>query len=303
MSILGRLHLLRNETSRRVIVFAAGCDPRSVVYELLKEDGYDVFTIDNVTVFRNDLGRYEDYVAYLTAEFAGFGPWLTGRPIDGERLLAELRFKNRVLSRIQRIFELRLRNPLLIGFNEMQQIAMGGSHFYNQRDRYLALLDRIIGELGEAVEATEPGRHIPLVLSGIASLAAVRAIEESGGAIVGTVRFGSDQYREDIPPLEALARYLINIQLKGEGHDISGAPASHRRFLTEDLIRQTGARGVVSSGLVSCPFFSMAAQLDQDYFKRKGVPFIALETPGNIREGTPEEAQITRVKAFMEMFS
>jgi hypothetical protein len=47
----------------------------------------------------------------------------------------------------------------------------------------------------------------------------------------------------------------------------------------------------------------MASQLDQDYFSKRGVPFVALETPGNIMESAPEEAQITRVKAFLEMLS
>ena len=260
-------------------------------------------TIDNVTAFRSEPERYEAYVAYLAKEFEGFAPWLIGTPIDQDRLREEIRFKNKVLALIQRILHLRQRNPLLISYIELQSIIMGGTHFYGQRDQYLQLLEKTLLELEELVVRTHPVRHVPIIVSGIASLAVIRAIEESGGAVVGSVRFGSEQYREDVPPLESIARYLLDIQLKGEGHDISGAPASHRRFLTEELIQQTGARGVVSSGLVSCPFFSMASQLDQDYFSKRGVPFVALETPGNIMEGTPEEAQITRVKAFLEMLS
>jgi len=226
-SILGRLHLLRDVTSRRVIVFAAGCDPRSITYELLKTDGFDVFTIDNVTAFRSDPDRYEAYVAYLAEEFEGFAPWLIGAPIDQDRLREEIRFKNKVLALIQRILHLRQRSPLLISYIELQSIIMGGTHFYGQRDRYLQLLEKTLLELEELVVSTHPARHVPIIVSGIASLAVIRAIEESGGAVVGTVRFGSEQYREDVPPLESIARYLLDIQLKGEGHDISGAPASH----------------------------------------------------------------------------
>ena len=45
----------------------------------------------------------------------------------------------------------------------------------------------------------------------------------------------------------------------------------------------------------------MVQQLERDYFKKQGIPLIALET--TVHNELPTEEQITRVKAFIEMLS
>jgi benzoyl-CoA reductase/2-hydroxyglutaryl-CoA dehydratase subunit BcrC/BadD/HgdB len=303
-AIAGRLHLWRNVTGKRILVFGTGCDPRSISYEMLKSDGYQVYTIDGVTAnpLEFDPKRHEAYVEYLTKEFEGLAIWLTGRPYDEERLRAEIRFRNKVLSRMQRIIDLRRLNPLLLPQSLMMPLGMGASHYYGNREGYLQALDAVIEELEIQTGLTEPAEYVPIVITGILATI-LRTVEESGGAIVASVRFGSELYREDIPPVESIARYLLNCQLRGEGHDVSGAFAAQRRYLVEDLFHQTKARGIISGGLISCPYFDMAAQLDQDYFRKKRIPFLTVQSPGTGPESLPGEDQVTRVKAFIEMLS
>jgi benzoyl-CoA reductase/2-hydroxyglutaryl-CoA dehydratase subunit BcrC/BadD/HgdB len=303
-AIAGRLRLWRDVTGKRILVFGTGCDPRSIAYEMLKKDGYDVYTIDGVTANPLDFNpdRHEAYVRYLTKEFEGVAVWLTGKPFDEHRLRAEIAFKNRVLARVQTIVDLRLKNPLLLPQTLMMPLMMGCSHFYDDRPGFIEALDSIISELEVETERTTPGRYIPLVITGLVGKV-LKNVEESGGAVLASVRFGSELFREDVPPAESIARYLLNCQLRGEGHDVSGAPAAQRRYLVEELYHKTGARGIISGGLVSCPYFDMAAQLDQDYFKKKGIPFIAVQSPGTGPDTVPGEEQVTRVKAFIEMLS
>jgi hypothetical protein len=44
----------------------------------------------------------------------------------------------------------------------------------------------------------------------------LNVIEESNGAILGWILVGTVDYREDIPPLESLAHYLLDAQARGE---------------------------------------------------------------------------------------
>jgi benzoyl-CoA reductase/2-hydroxyglutaryl-CoA dehydratase subunit BcrC/BadD/HgdB len=67
----------------------------------------------------------------------------------------------------------------------------------------------------------------------------------------------------------------------------------------EDEVRRTGARGIISSSIIGCPYASLMQQLERDYFKAHSVPLLALET--DVHKEPPTEEQIMRVKAFIEM--
>ena len=123
----------------------------------------------------------------------------------------------------------------------------------------------------------------------------------SGGAIVGWVYLGTNQYDETLPPLESLAHFVLDAQGRGDLGEAVGASVAYRRILVEEEVRKTGARGIISSSITGCPYASLMQQLERDHFSAASVPIVTLET--DVHREPPTEEQITRVKAFIEMLS
>lgn len=302
-AMVGRLHTDRHHRIKRVVHFGSGCEPIHSVLELAKADGYDVFTMETVTAFRADEKR-EAGIALLISELQRLSYWLSGKPVDEDRLAFEIRRKNRVLRKVARVLELRARHPLVVGGYHTKLIFMGAMHGYGDLEAFADVLDLLIGELEEIGEpdAAALADHIPLVLAGsVGNVRLFQAIEESNGAIVGWVYHGADLYREDLPPLESLAHYVLDAQARGDLGEAIGTSVNYRRVLVEEEVRKTGARGIISSSITGCPYASLMQQLERDHFKSIGIPLIALET--DVHREPPTEEQIMRVKAFVEMLS
>jgi benzoyl-CoA reductase/2-hydroxyglutaryl-CoA dehydratase subunit BcrC/BadD/HgdB len=74
-----------------------------------------------------------------------------------------------------------------------------------------------------------------------------------------------------------------------------------RRNQIELLVKETGARGILSGAVTGCPYGSIVPQLERTYFKNLGIPYVALDT--SVHQEAATEEQLTRVKAFIEMLS
>jgi hypothetical protein len=109
---------------------------------------------------------------------------------------------------------------------------------------------------------------------------------------------GTSLYREDVPPLESLAHYLFDSQLRGELGEATGASATLRRRGIEALIEKTGAKGLISSAVTACPYASLVQQLERNYFRKQGFPIVALEH--SVHNEPVTEEQTMKVKAFLE---
>ncbi len=300
-AMIGRLHLSRDGKIKRILHFGSGCEPIASVLELAKRDGYEIQTIDAVTAFRPQEKRAAA-VAFLVRELERIAIWLTGKPVDQDRLREEISRKNRVLRKVARVIDLRSRDPLYVQGAHTKLIFMGAMHSFGDPEAFCAALDLLIGELEEREDDPPPQSFIPLVLAGaVGNLRLLQAIEESDGAIVGWVYHGSDAYRDDVPPLESLAHFVLDAQSRGDLGEAVGASVAYRRILVEEEVRKTGARGVISSSITGCPYASLMQQLERDHFKTLGIPLIALET--DVHREPPTEEQIMRVKAFIEMLS
>ncbi len=302
--VAGRLHLRTSRNIRRIIHFGGGCEPMGLAVEMMKREGYDVHCIEGVHAFHQSDKRPET-IHILVHEFERVARWLTGKGVDQDRLGEELRKKNVLLSKLRRILELRKTNPLYLTAVPTVQLLNGSSHCYGNPGEYLRVLDLLIGELeGELAMARLPpaDRYIPLVLAGGAvSPSILHVIEESKGAILGWILVGTVDYREDLPPLESLAHYLLDAQARGELGEGAGSSATFRRYRIEALVRETGAKGVISTAVTGCPYASIVQQMERTHFKNLGVAFIGLET--NVHKERPSEEQIMRVRTFMEMIN
>ncbi|ALK09851.1 2-hydroxyacyl-CoA dehydratase family protein [Blastochloris viridis] len=300
-AMLGRLHIDRDTPIKRILHFGSGCEPIHSVLELAKQDGYDIFTLDTVTAFRSK-DKNAASIAFLVEELRRLSHWLTGKPVDEERLAVEIRRKNRVLRKVARLLELRARHPLDVPGIQTRQIFMGAMHGFGDLEAFGAVLDTLIAELEDLDDEPEAPTYIPVVLAGsVGNVQIFQAIEESNGAIVGWVYHGADTYREDLPPLESLAHYVLDAQSRGDLGEAVGASVAYRRILVEEEVRKTGARGIISSSITGCPYASLMQQLERDHFKHAGIPLITLET--DVHKEPPTEEQIMRVKAFIEMLA
>jgi benzoyl-CoA reductase/2-hydroxyglutaryl-CoA dehydratase subunit BcrC/BadD/HgdB len=301
-AMIGRLHLRRNEKIKRVLYFGSTCEPISNVLELAKSDGYDLHCIENITAFTAEDKRPE-VISFFADELQKVALWLTGKPIDEERLWVEIRRKNLVSAKVKQILELRLLSPFYLTSLPTLQVIMGANHYFGNPDAFVRVLDLLIEELEFAALTPDTRPYIPLVLTGGAAGGAgiLKVIEESNAAIVGWVLAGTEPYREDVPVLEAVAHYVLDAQGRGDLGEGAGTSATLRRFSIEKLYRESGARGIIATAITGCPYGSVVQQVERDHFKALNIPIISLES--SVHKERPTEEQVMRVKTFVEMLS
>ena len=304
-AMVGRLHLKKNDPINRILVFGSTCEPIGMSLEHARRDGYDIFTIDAVTAFKPE-ERRDDLVNFLVKELEKVAIWLTGKPVDEEKVRAEIRLKNLVSKKIRRILDLRLKAPFYLPSVPTLQLLFGSIHYFGNPEKFIAILDQLTEELEEAGKTPTTRPYIPLVLAGliggiVGGKGLLEAIEESDGVILGWVLFSTSDFREDIPPLESIAHYLFDAQVKGELGEGAGASATYRKVRVEELVKETKARGIISSFVTGCPYGSVVQGLEREYFKKQGIPMVALET--TVHDQPPTEEQITKVKTFIEILT
>jgi benzoyl-CoA reductase/2-hydroxyglutaryl-CoA dehydratase subunit BcrC/BadD/HgdB len=302
-AMIGRLHLRKDNAIKRILYFGSTCEPISMVLDHAKHDGYDVHCIDAATAFKQGERRTE-LVAFLINELQKVSVWLTGKCVDEDKLSEELRFKNKMVRKVRRILDLRLKAPFYLNSTPTSQVLLGSTHYFGERKKYEKVLDQLIADLEVASATPETRYFIPLVLAGgvAGGPKLLKIIEDANGVVLGWVIHSTSDFREDIPPLEAVAHYLFDAQLKGELGEGAGASATLRRRRVEELVDATGARGIISSFVTGCPYGSVVQGLERQYFKKKGVPLVGLEHSVHAEE-PPTEEQTTRIKAFIEMLA
>ena len=280
----------------RIVHFGGDCEPEVMAQELLRSDGYEVFIVEPLTVFKMDPARRDEYVRFYAKEAQRLAIWLTGKPTDEDRLREEIKSRNIIIRKIQGMMKLRLHNPFYV---PLVQVNLIGQLSNNKRHEkaFITALDLLIEELTEVAKGPRPF-HIPLVLVGVMHCEDLyAAIDETIGAVVcGSI---PQLYREDLPPLEALGDYLLEMQLRGDMHDKCGGVISLRRHRIERELKEFGARGVIVGGTTNCPYLAIAREMEYEYFTKKGVPVLVLD--GTAHSDPATEEQKMRLRAFLEM--
>lgn len=298
---IGRFHLLRNNPIKKILYFGSTCEAINTIMELAKEDAYDAHCIENITAFKPE-DKSPEVIKFFAEELQEVARWLTGKPVNEEALTAEIRRKNSVLHKVRRILELRVKNPLCLTSIPTLWMLLGSNHYFGRPEEYIRVLDTLIEGLESTPRKPESDGCLPLVFSGFGiGTGLLNVIEESRAAIVGWELMGTGTYREDIPPLESMAHYVLDAQSRGELGPGAGASATARCRHIEELVQQSGARGIVSSSIIGCPYGSISQQVERDYFKALGIPIITLES--TVHPERPTEEQVMRVKTFVEMLS
>lgn len=300
-----RLRALRpdGEPIKRILHFGGDCEPEVMAQELMRREGYDVHIIEPLTAWKLDPARRREYVRFYAEEARKAAVWLTGKAPDEDRLRVEIAEKNQVTRKILELLALRRKNPLYIPIVRLNQLLLGAHTYYapvdpaKNRAAFFKVLDDLIAELKE-VARLPVAFHVPLALVGtMYSLDLYRAIDHTCGAVVAGME--PSLYREDVPPLEALGEYLLDMQLRGDMHDKSGSVASYRRYRVEREIEESGARGLIVGGTTNCPYLAVARELEYEYFSKKGIPVLVLD--GSAHDEPATEEQKMRLRAFIEM--
>ncbi len=258
-------------------------------------------------IIKKTVMRYTIDVMYRLRR--GGGAWINGgvfyRKIHGVGWLTavgrltsqnevEIERKNRA-HKVRRILDLRLKHPFYIRSLPTIYLLNGLNTYFGKPEEFEAAVDLLIDELENAKEENEPRQVIPLVWVGGTGqeFGVYEAIDQAGGALLGFRNVPFKLYREDVPPVEALARYMFDNQNAGA--------SIYVQQVVEQEIEKVKARGLILQGVLGCSYSTIAREMWREYFHQKGIPSINLE--GTFQFGAPSGQLVTRTKAFIEMLS
>lgn len=295
---VGQWHKRRGSGIKRILGAGVACEPYNLAWELMKKEGYDIHSIDVVYRAPGVKGeRLEQLVAFFIKQIYETAEWLTGSSyIDEEKLKLEIQRKNRLIVKVRRVLELRLKNPFYMRSLPSIYLLTGLNTYFGKPDEYEAVLDQLIAELEQApVEGSDLKKVIPLVWVGSPGqeFGIYETIDQANGALLGFRGYPFNTYREDISPVEALARHVL-------GNQDAGASIYVQQVIEQEL-NKVNARGLVLYGYLGCSYGSVAREMWRDYFHKKGIPSINLE--GTFQVGPPSGQILTRVRAFIEMLA
>ncbi|MDR3294826.1 MAG: 2-hydroxyacyl-CoA dehydratase family protein [Clostridiales Family XIII bacterium] len=296
---IGELFLRRDNGINRLFSLSNACEPFNQAWEVLKSEGYEIYIGD--VVYRApgvDGERYDQVLAYFLKEIRSFNGWLTGdEKINEKHLTRELERRNRLMGKIGTVMDLRLKHPFYVRSLAVMYLMNGLNTYLGKPEEYEEMLDLLLEELlALGDEPEDQDKVIPLVWSGGngQEFGVYEAIDEANGALLGFVTVPyTKKYDLSIDPVESLARFQLDSMMAGASVYIRDA--------IEQQIAHVNARGLILYGYLGCSFGSVAREMYRDYFHQKGIPSINIE--GTFQVGPPTGQIITRIRAFIEMFS
>jgi benzoyl-CoA reductase/2-hydroxyglutaryl-CoA dehydratase subunit BcrC/BadD/HgdB len=282
----------------RILGGSSNCEPYNLAWEIMRQEGYDVFNYDVLYRAPTVSGdRLAALAGFFREQMYDIAEWLTGeRKIDETKMRSEILRRNRIIKKVKRILDLRRQHPFYIrSLPTILMLNVGVSNYFGKPAEYEAALDLLLTEL-EARPADEEDlrKVIPLVWGGGTGqeFGLYEAIDEANGALLG-FRSIPKLYEEDIPPVDALIKYVYNSQR-------AGANVYARNFI-EAEVDKLQAKGIILYGYLGCSFGSVDRELWRKYFHDKGIASISLE--GSFQVGQPSGQVLTRIKAFVEMLA
>jgi benzoyl-CoA reductase/2-hydroxyglutaryl-CoA dehydratase subunit BcrC/BadD/HgdB len=298
-ALLGEWYLRRNNSVKKVVALSTVCEPVNMAYEMIKEFGFEIHRVEQVIrPVHGGEERLEEMVKFLASELEDVAVFLTGKRVDEARMRLEIIRLNRTTAKFREILKLRLGNPLYIKSLPVLFLLMGSAHYFGKPEEYESLLDQLIEELKAAEYIPSPhGKIVPLTWVGARGLefGVYKAVDDMGGALLSW--FTPNPYdriwREDIPPLESMARFILD-------YFVTGSPVNQIKYI-ENMIAETGSKGIFFYTYIGCPYGGLHVELFRDYFHKKDVPSSFLE--GSWQVGAPSGQVLTRVRAFVEMLS
>ncbi|MDR0550023.1 MAG: 2-hydroxyacyl-CoA dehydratase family protein [Deltaproteobacteria bacterium] len=298
--VVGQLHKrIGAFTIKRILTNSTGCEPFNLAWEIMRKQGYEVFAYE--TTYRGPTvtgERLEKLVKFMIEQLLDIAEWVTGeRKVDEEALREEFRRKNRLMKKLKKLLELRVTHPFYVkSLATIMFLNVGLSNYFGRPKEYEEGIDLLIEELeNEPVNPDDLKRVIPIIWGGGTGqeFGVYEAIDQAGGSLLGFRDAPFRLVNEDLPPLEAMARYVYGNARAGAG--------VYTREVLESEYNRLGARGMILYGYIGCSYSSVDREMFRRYFHEKGLPCLNLE--GSFQVGAPHGQLLTRVKAFVEMLT
>lgn len=288
--------LKRKDSFKRLINYCLFCEPYNTAFEVLKEEGFNIYSVDLPYRPAGVTGeRFESLVDFAEVELRGLGEWLGG-PIDEDRLRHEIRRTNQIHEKVRRILTLQVSNPDYIGTLETLFLWNGANHHYGAPKEFEEICDQLIQELEQYQASATPTNRVPVIWAGGRGqeFGLYELFDDLGGYISSWTMTGQllRDFDEDLPPLRALAHNTV-IGMGGPGGAKDTIPH------LEKSLEETGAKGIIFYGYFGCSFSSVNFEVLRNHFSAKGIPSLILD--GSFQIGAPTGQNVTRLKAFMEM--
>ena len=293
---LGDWHMRVGGPIKKLFGMGSSCEPYNMALELLRNEGYEVFVMDSVfRASKADGGRYELLLDFFIKQIQAFAEFLTdGQPVDEQRLSYEIKRRNKILRKYQYIIKERFRLPFYVKSFGIMCLQDGVTSYFGRPGAFEAIMDELIAEMDNCPTNTaDLERVIPLVWAGGwgQNSGILEVLDDSNAAILGAVSAMSKLYNEELPPLESLARFVLDGQTAGA--------VMYLRQSIEEHLKQANGQGIVLYGFTGCSLETVSRELNKKYFQEKGVPCISLE--GTFQPDLSIGQTQTRVRAFLEL--
>ena len=242
-TLLGEWYMRRNNSVKKVVALSTVCEPLNMAYEMIKDFGFDIHRVEQVIrpVHGGD-ERLDQMVKFLASELEDVAVFLTGKSVDEARMSMEIKRLNRLMAKFRQILKLRVSNPLYLKSLPVLFLLMGSAHYFGKPQEYEAMLDQLIDELTHADFVPSPlGKIVPLTWIGARGLefGVFKAVDDLGGALLSW--FTPNPYdriwNEDIPPLEAMARFILD-------YFVTGSPVNQIKYI-EKMIAEARSKGML----------------------------------------------------------
>lgn len=241
-------------------------------------------------------------IAFLTAEFAQIRSQLeslTGRHISDEDIENAIIIYNEHRKTMREFCRVARDYPLTVSVKKRHTVMK--SAFFMDKAKHTLLVKALISELHSLPAEKWTGNKV--VLTGIIAEpdSFLDLFTEYGIAVVGDdLAHESRQYRTDVPqngmPLERLARRWADL----EGCSLAYDPAKKRGQMIIDLVKETGADGVIVTMMKFCEPEEFDYPILKKEFEKAGVPHLYIELE---QQADSAEQLRTRMQGFTEMLS
>ncbi len=294
---LGEFLMYKDRFPQKINYSSHDCEPYNMIFELLKDYGYDVNLFDvGFNPGRKSEVRSEEMKKHYRNELLRKIEWLNdGADPDIEGMKREQIKYNRVQRKLQKIIEYRFKFPTYMSSLSYMIMMIGNGHYFGHPEEYEKTIDDLLLEFESLKEGEYHDEKVVLGWYGARGqeFNVYETIDESGGAILA-FSLPNNSYTlfdESLDPIEAVVKF--------EFSDRSSMSVAERNGILLNQFQKYGAKGVLFYGFLGCSLTSIQFEMTRKYLQENNIPVLNLV--GSFDVGSVSGQVKTRIQAFIEM--
>jgi benzoyl-CoA reductase/2-hydroxyglutaryl-CoA dehydratase subunit BcrC/BadD/HgdB len=229
---------------------------------------------------------------------------IAGRELDTARLAETLELYQNIREAVRELYR-RVWTTSTLSWRTVNEMVHAG--YLLDRVVYLGLLQELLQESKEDPGEKLPSQSVRVLLAGSPMAPGdnklIEIVEKSGAVIAGDLLWSGFAQFTDLDFKECSLQGLIDSYLDRLPHaalPFMEVVTDRKLIKLLDVVRQSGARGVIYYSLRFCDPFSFKMLVTKDYLKLAGVPLMEAQTDFGEMD---IETLRTRVEAFLEMLA